>query len=101
MSANAAYIDNGKSFAPVIRTKIERTTAFILGGDSSRSFSTEDMDKDDYTTKILQFEDDDPSWSPQHDGLNVLFADSHVSFAREFDEDSMTYRYDRMGDWQN
>lgn len=109
LGTRAAFIAaDPPGFAAVSRRRIRYTTAFILGGDNTwNGFEAGqvgpaeiDADKDDYTQPCIAFEADDQHWAPQHDdGLNILFADNHVSYARSFDPDRMTYRYDMMSAW--
>lgn len=107
MGARAAYYEakradpSSSGRAAVQRTKIKIPSAFILGGDNNKNFNenpTPDADKDDYTQEC--FLGGDRAWWPHHDGgLNGLFADMHVEYAREFDFDRMTYAYDRYAAW--
>ena len=107
LGTRAAFIDADNSFAAVTRKRIRYTTAFVLGGDNTwNGFRegdddvTDDADKDDYSQPCIAFEESESNWAPHHEGgLNILFADNHVSYLREHDPDRMTYRYDTMSDW--
>ncbi len=78
--------------------------AFILGGDCNRRFSIDDADRDDYVDPCLLFGDEYQAYNGSHQayhagGLNVMFADSHVAYFREFEYGKMTYRYRKMADF--
>ena len=98
-----AVPDSLKKFMPVKRLRIKRTSQFVLAGDNNWDFNevpTPDADKDDYTQNTLALQADANHWAPQHDnGLNIVFADSHVASFTELDPDAMTWRYDTMSLW--
>ena len=109
LGTRAAFIDAGGR-ASVVRSKVQYTSALVLGGDNNIRFSDNadndiyDADKDDYNFQCLVFDGDydgdGRAWTPQHNGaLNVMFVDGHVSVITEFDPDKMTYRYNSMSDY--
>ncbi len=92
----------------VRRSRIEYPSAQILGGDCNRKpFDITDCDRDDYTQNCLGWwslvnngKDTSIYWLPWHSkGLNVIFADAHVSWFKEFDGAKMTYSYDDYATW--
>ena len=91
-----------RKFMAVDRRLVKLPSALVLGGDNNRTFNVTDADKDDYTQPCAYFEPwSNENWEPHHNGgLNVLFADGHVCFHREFDAGRMTYRYDTMQAWE-
>ncbi|HOC03270.1 MAG TPA: prepilin-type N-terminal cleavage/methylation domain-containing protein [Candidatus Ratteibacteria bacterium] len=100
LSARAAYIDAGNMAAATSRKRIMFPSVFVLAGDSNYRFSEPDCDKDDYTQNCLGWKEDATHWNPHHaGGLNVLFADGHVSWHNRYDPDSMTFRYSTFSDW--
>jgi len=104
LSARAAYIDAGNKRASVCRKRIRYPATFILSGDCNCLFNEEDCDKDDYSQNCLGFEewktDSTHYLKPYHSGgLNVLFADGHVSWFTEFEPDKMTFRYYSFSPW--
>ncbi|MEX1017661.1 MAG: DUF1559 domain-containing protein [Phycisphaeraceae bacterium] len=105
LGTRAVYVEQN-SFGSVRRSRIQYTSAFVLGGDNNRIFSVADADKDDYTQECMVWDvENHPEggnyWEPHHTGdtLNVLFADGHVSALNAFDPQRMTYRYDEMEGW--
>ena len=98
LGANAAYVEN-HAHSAVRRLKIKLSSAFILGGDNNKVFTEPDADKDDYTQEC--FLGGISAWYPHHEGgLNGLFADNHIEYAREFNFERYTYAYDRYAQWQ-
>jgi prepilin-type processing-associated H-X9-DG protein len=102
LGARAAFIDAGRQFAAVDRSKIMFPESFVLTGDNNfNRFENlgpnQDADKDDYTFMTQVFSEDEDHWAPQHDGLlNTAFADGHVAVFDRFDPERMTYRYGTM-----
>lgn len=100
LSARAAFVDAGFARAATNRKRIRFPSAFVLAGDSNYRFTEPDCDKDDYTQNCLGWQADSSHWKPHHaGGLNVLFADGHVSWHTKYDPDSMTFRYSVFSDW--
>ena len=100
LSARAAFVDAGYTACATYRPKIVFPSAFILAGDCNYRFAEPDCDKDDYTQNCLGWQQDQYHWKPHHaGGLNILFADGHVSWHSKFDPDSMTFRYSTFSDW--
>jgi len=104
LGTRAAWIEHGE-YTEVVRMRIKYPGKFVLGGDNNWKFnenspSTIDADKDDYTQPTMAFAEDANHWSPHHNGgLNVMFADGHVDFFRQFESAMMTFRYDTMSAW--
>lgn len=100
LGARAAYLEHN-SFNALFRPKLRFPAAYILSGDLNRHFNEVDADKDDYTQICVSFDDHNaPYWMPHHvDGLNILFADTHVGLYSEWDSSEMTYRYEAMHAW--
>ena len=98
---------SAQSRVPLQQGLIEYPSAYVLGGDCNRKFAIMDCDRDDYSqnclgwTSIIGTKDTSTYWVPWHDkGLNVIFADAHVSWFRDFDGAKMTYCYDEYTTWQ-
>ncbi|WP_428387791.1 prepilin-type N-terminal cleavage/methylation domain-containing protein [Mucisphaera sp.] len=118
ISANAAFIDKQLNdpnpfypWASTDRRRIRHTTSFVLAGDLNLRFLDIDADKDDYTQECAVWdrsrfstneEDAWSYWEPHHQGaLNLLFADGHVASFSNYDENKITFQYDRMGPWRD
>ncbi len=100
LSARAAYIDAGYQQAATCRKRIRFPSAFVLSGDCNYRFVEPDCDKDDYTQNCTGWQEDSTHWKPHHSGgLNILFADGHVSWHSKYEPGSMTYRYGIFSDW--
>lgn len=100
LSTRAAYVDAGFNAAATNRKRIKFPSAFVLAGDCNYRFAEPDCDKDDYTQNCLGWQADANHWKPHHaGGLNILFADGHVSWHSKYDPDSMTFRYGIFSDW--
>ncbi len=102
LSARAAYIDVTYD-SSVSRKKIEFPSAMILGGDCNMRFNDNDCDRDDMSFRCLnwtQINEDARRMEPFHGKwLNVMFADGHVGWHEQFDENKMTYRYQEYANW--
>lgn len=100
LGGRAAYQDakeNGleeEAFAPVNRLRIKELSKHILGGECVYwTGSQTDADKDDYSSA--------PSF--KSDGSKgkttpILFADGHVRSCNQFDNQTMTGRYEGVGE---
>ncbi|MFN4226716.1 MAG: prepilin-type N-terminal cleavage/methylation domain-containing protein [Candidatus Ratteibacteria bacterium] len=101
LSARAAYIDAGNQRAATNRKKIRFPSAFVLAGDNQyKNFSVNDNDKDDYSQNCLSWIETQSHWKPYHlGGLNVLFADGHVIWIKEYDSQKITFRYYEFSNW--
>lgn len=91
----------------VRRSMIEYPAAFVLGGDCNyKPFDIMDCDRDDYSQNCLGWWDTlggketNEYWLPYHNrGLNVIFADGHVSWFDRYEPGLMTFSYDDYTDW--
>jgi prepilin-type N-terminal cleavage/methylation domain-containing protein/prepilin-type processing-associated H-X9-DG protein len=101
LSARAAYIDAGNKRAATNRKKIRYPSAFVLAGDNQyKNFQLNDNDKDDYSQNCLSWKETSTHWKCYHlGGLNVLFADGHVLWVKEYDKQKITFRYYDFSDW--
>jgi prepilin-type N-terminal cleavage/methylation domain-containing protein/prepilin-type processing-associated H-X9-DG protein len=101
--------DTPNSRVAVRRGWIEYPSVYVLGGDCNRiPFSSQDCDRDDYTQPCLGWKsrvDSDPAgtwWDPWHnDGLNVIFADTHVGWYTSHLPNLMTYSYKGYTTWED
>jgi prepilin-type processing-associated H-X9-DG protein len=106
---NAAYLV-AHSFAPVNGAAISFPSAFVLGGDTAgaftnsagRSFDPRDADKDDYTQncvggaappEITEY------WQIHKKGQNIMFADGHSKWYKNYNPAEMTFAYGVMANW--
>ncbi|MCK4245256.1 MAG: prepilin-type cleavage/methylation domain-containing protein, partial [Candidatus Omnitrophica bacterium] len=94
LGTRAAYVATEfTERASVRRSRIKYTSAFVLGGDTSYSFSEPDCDKDDYSQNCVGH--------PVHNnGQNILFADGHVKWYKGYVAGEMTFRYNQMYKWK-
>lgn len=91
LGTRAAYIDAEEQRASVNRKKIKYPSAFVLCGDTSY-FDEEDCDKDDYGINCIL-------WPVHNEGVNILFADGHVKWYKDYVANEMTFRYNEMHEW--
>jgi prepilin-type N-terminal cleavage/methylation domain-containing protein len=96
LGARAAFVAAGGTFAATRRDRIRFPSQFILAGETNFPFGEPDYDKDDYTQNCV-----DPAQGTLFsDGTQaLLFADGHVSRARDHDAAKLTFRYDSMSPW--
>jgi prepilin-type N-terminal cleavage/methylation domain-containing protein/prepilin-type processing-associated H-X9-DG protein len=89
LGTRAAFVDTG-GFGPVNLTRISAPSKFILGGDSTqRWFTEEDADKDDYSV-ACPFVGERPHGKKS----NILFADGSIGAFESFDPDRMQVSYE-------
>ena len=110
----AAYIASdpvSPHFDPVRDTRILFPSAYVLSGDTcgipnvsgGGHFDPLDADKDDYTQNCIggpangsPFE----LWQVHSLGQNILFADGHVKWYKDYNPGEMTFRYGSMHGWE-
>jgi prepilin-type N-terminal cleavage/methylation domain-containing protein/prepilin-type processing-associated H-X9-DG protein len=104
---NAAYVESG-SFGPIKMTRLQFPSCFVLSGDTcgiaggALHFNPLDADKDDYTQNCIAGAADEAvtEYCQIHaKGQNVLFADGHVRWFKEFSPGEMTFGYNTMTNW--
>ena len=105
----AALLAAGQ-FAAVKSTAILFPSAFVLGGDTAGitsdtgtlTFYQDDADKDDYTQNCVGGAAD-PSiteaWQIHSRGQNVMFADGHSKWYKNYNAGEMTFNYTTMTNW--
>nr|WP_052361273.1 type II secretion system protein [Geminisphaera colitermitum] len=98
LGANAAYMESKPNASAVVRSRIEFPSQFVLAGETNYPrFSEPDYDKDDYTQNCVNAADG----TLLSDGTQaILFADGHVATFKDYDPIKMTFRYDKIGAWQ-
>ena len=102
----AAYVAAGGQRAAVNGRQILFPAAYVLSGDTidtGQYFLVDDDDKDDYSqncvggavngTPVVE-------WQAHDKGQNILFADGHVKWYKEYNPGEMTFRYDSIHAWQ-
>ena len=111
LAARWARIADPFKPAGMALSDIRTSSQFVLSGDCTgpmlypisfglREFEGDDCDKDDAIDPCLTFAADPKGGlSVHHGGNNVLFADGHVQWARQFDPQSMTFHPTRMQAW--
>ena len=100
LGARAAYIVSD-GFASVLRKRISYTSAFVLAGDTME-FGPVDSDKDDYTQNCVGGEANGTpavEWRMHAGGQNIIFADGHCQWYKDYVPSEMTFRYDTMHGW--
>jgi prepilin-type N-terminal cleavage/methylation domain-containing protein/prepilin-type processing-associated H-X9-DG protein len=101
----AAVIADGH-FAAVKNTRIRFPSAYVLAGDTidnGQYFATNDCDKDDYYQNCVGGAVNGRpvvQWRAHSGGQNILFADGHVKWYKDYDAGEMTFRYDSMHGWE-
>jgi prepilin-type N-terminal cleavage/methylation domain-containing protein/prepilin-type processing-associated H-X9-DG protein len=98
----AAYIAAGDQAAAVDSKRIKFPSAYVLSGDTL-DFTPEDSDKDDYTQNCVGGPDNGlpaEEWQAHNQGQNVLFADGHARWCKDYDTNEMTFRYDSIQGWE-
>jgi prepilin-type N-terminal cleavage/methylation domain-containing protein/prepilin-type processing-associated H-X9-DG protein len=106
-SDRAAFVV-ANSFAAVDVKQIRFPSAQVLSGDviwiaASPADTEFDADKDDYEQNCVGGPvNGDPSmgWQVHSKGQNILFADTHVKWYREYNPGEITFRYDSMHGWE-
>ncbi|HEY3760274.1 MAG TPA: prepilin-type N-terminal cleavage/methylation domain-containing protein [Verrucomicrobiae bacterium] len=106
---NAAYIDAGQ-YAAVKETRIMFPSDFVLSGDTAGTvdgpilFDPLNADKDDFTQNCVGGAAD-PSiteyWQVHSKGQNILFADGHSKWYKQFNAGDMTFGYNVMTNWMD
>ncbi len=107
---NAAYVAAGGQFAAVRSTAILFPSAYVLGGDTAGTinngaglqFDPLDADKDDYTQNCVGGAADDSLteyWQIHSKGQNVMFADGHSKWYKDYNPGEMTFAYTTMTNW--
>ncbi|MCL5408992.1 MAG: DUF1559 domain-containing protein [Candidatus Omnitrophica bacterium] len=95
------------------KVMIQYPSAFVLSGDTDYNgfsvypetsnnpiMANGDTDKDDMTQNCLAWQADSTHWVPYwNGGLNILFADEHVSWFNNYNPNSITFRYDKFAPW--
>ena len=106
---NAAFLAAGV-FAAVKSTSLMYPSAYVLGGDTAGikstsgllTFEPDDADKDDYTQNCVGGAAD-PSiteaWQIHSRGQNVMFADGHSRWFKNYNVSEMTFAFAAMTNW--
>jgi prepilin-type processing-associated H-X9-DG protein len=93
LGVRAAYIDNLQNFGTLNLLRIQRPSAYILGGELRLGpFTANDADRDNYSM--------DPAFNGSTtpgEPVNLLFADGSVRSYTHFDQSVMTTRYEGPG----
>ncbi len=99
----AAFVAAGFKMAATEQKRIRFPSMFVLCGDTL-DFEPEDADKDDYTQNCvggpangIPWEE----WQAHSKGQNILFADGHAKWYRDYDTNEMTFRYDTISAWDS
>jgi prepilin-type N-terminal cleavage/methylation domain-containing protein/prepilin-type processing-associated H-X9-DG protein len=115
----AAYIASNpdpqlRQFAAVKNSAILFPSAYVLSGDtcgipnvtdgegSGRSFDPKDADKDDYSQNCVGGATNgtpDELWQVHSKGQNILFADGHAKWYKNYSAGEMTFSYTVMTNW--
>jgi prepilin-type N-terminal cleavage/methylation domain-containing protein/prepilin-type processing-associated H-X9-DG protein len=106
---NAAYVATA-SFSAVNSTAIMFPSAFVLGGDTAGipgkngllTFEPDDADKDDYSQNCIggaAAPDITEAWQIHSQGQNVMFADGHSRWYKNYNPAEMTFAYTVMTNW--
>jgi prepilin-type N-terminal cleavage/methylation domain-containing protein len=105
---HAAYLAAGAEFAPVKATAVFFPSAYVLGGDTAGTvggrmiFDPQDADKDDYTQNcvggaaaayLTEY------WQIHGQGQNLMFADGHSKWYKNYNAAEMTFAYGIMTNW--
>jgi prepilin-type N-terminal cleavage/methylation domain-containing protein/prepilin-type processing-associated H-X9-DG protein len=100
-----------ESFGAVKGTSILFPSAYVLSGDTcgiplvtgGGSFDPFDADKDDYSQNCVGGPANGSPyelWQVHSLGQNILFADGHSKWYKDYDTNEMTFRYDSMHGWE-
>ena len=106
----AAFVATGTD-ASVKDTAIRLPSAFVLSGDTcgipnvtgGGSFDPLDADKDDYTQNCVGGQANGSPfelWQVHSLGQNILFADGHAQWYKNYGTNDMTFRYESMSGWE-
>ena len=106
---HAAFVASG-GFAAVKDSALLFPSAYVLGGDtagtkgngSGLQFDPLDADKDDYTQNCVggaAGPDVTEYWQIHSKGQNVMFADGHSKWSKDFAAGEMTFAFDTMTNW--
>lgn len=102
LSTRAAFVQHGVR-APVIRQWLKFPSLTVLAGESNRNdWDPNDADRDDYTLSAIEWDHEASAnhWEPHHEGtMHLAFADGHAAPFKQFEPQSMTFRYRTMSDW--
>ncbi len=108
LGTRAAYAATGFSKrASVNRKRIRYPSAFVLAGDTAPGgtspFYIYCCDKDDYSQNCVGGPDNGSpwrGWRVHNGGQNILFADGHVKWYKDYVAGEMTFRYYEMHGWK-
>jgi prepilin-type N-terminal cleavage/methylation domain-containing protein/prepilin-type processing-associated H-X9-DG protein len=106
----AVFVING-TYALVKATSILYPAAYVLSGDTcgipnvtgGGNFDPLDADKDDYTQNCVGGPANGSPyelWQVHSLGQNILFADGHAKWYKNYDTNEMTFRYDSIHGWE-
>jgi prepilin-type N-terminal cleavage/methylation domain-containing protein/prepilin-type processing-associated H-X9-DG protein len=105
---HAAFVAAGGQFAALKSTAILFPSAYVLGGDTAGTVGGPTLvdplcaDKDDYTQNCIGGAAD-PSltefWQVHSKGQNVMFADGHSKWYKDYNAGEMTFAYTTMTNW--
>ncbi|MDR3377881.1 MAG: prepilin-type N-terminal cleavage/methylation domain-containing protein [Verrucomicrobiae bacterium] len=104
---NAAYVVAGQC-AAVKSSAILFPSAFVLGGDTAGisggalHFDPLDADKDDYTQNCVGGAADPAItevWQIHRKGQNLMFADGHSKWYRNYNPSEITFAFSTMTNW--
>ena len=101
LGARAAYIATGGR-ANIQRKKIIYPSAYVLAGDTV-GWNFNDCDKDDYSNNCVGGPANGTpyaEWRAHSGGQNILFADGHCKWYKDYTPSEMTFRYDTMHGWE-
>ena len=112
---NAAFIASNpdpaqRHFAAVKGTALMYPSAYVLGGDTAGiqsstgtlTFYPDDADKDDYTQNCVGGAADPDiteAWQIHSKGQNVMFADGHSRWYKNYNVSEMTFAFAAMTNW--
>jgi prepilin-type N-terminal cleavage/methylation domain-containing protein/prepilin-type processing-associated H-X9-DG protein len=107
---HAAYVGAEGQFAAVRSAAIVFPAAYVLSGDTAGipsdsgelAFNPQNADKDDYTQNCVGGAADSSiteAWQIHRKGQNILFADGHSQWYKEYNANEMTFSYTAMTNW--
>jgi len=108
--SHAAYVAAGGQFAAVKGTRMLFPSAHVVSGDTVGTvaasngwqFDPNDADKDDYTSDCVggaANANQTQYWQIHSKGQNVLFADGHSQWYKNYQPSEMTFAYNVMTNW--